>query len=417
MITIKNSLLNFVRPSEHSTFSPSASDRWIACPASIKLTEGIPNESSKYADEGTFAHSVCEHIFRESYLGLPIEAGITMGLAQQPDGGAEMIDCANQFVDVVTAWLKFEDEIGEVIWWGQEKGIPIFAEEGCFGTADFIIIGTKGAVIIDFKFGKGKEVKKGSTQLKTYCLGIMRCLENLPEDYKFNAVVHQPRITVVPKVDEYSISDLETFEDIVFKAIQASKVSGEPIGGNHCFWCPANRTKDPALKCPAIKAKVVEAANQNFAEFFNSMNQVRSTDMVDPEKEKKRDAAMIKIMGLAPLLSKMAEDARSELAHRIAQGEIIPGVMMQEEEGRRRWADSDVEGMAMRIQSQYPSIKDATRVVKSLKTITEIEKIVGKNKLDGLTVKPVTKKLVVLDEKVQEILSSFAQFQETAALE
>jgi len=418
MITIKKALLDYVRPSEHSVYSPSASERWMACPASIKLSADIPNETSSYAKEGVLAHSVCEAVFRRDYFGIDFPPHINMQLAHLPDQGEEMLDCAHQFLDVVTAWLKRDDILGEVIWFGQEVGIPIFLEDECFGTADFLIIGTLGTVVLDFKYGKGKEVKKGSVQLKQYALGVMRNLENIPEDYMFFAVVHQPRMAVIPKVDDYTIADLEVLEDEVVTAIKRSKLDEEPVGGSHCFWCPAKRTKDPALKCPMIKQQAVDMANQNFNEFFKTMEAVRPTDsaLVDPEKEAKRDKALIKIISLAPLLSKMAEDAKSELTFRLAQGEALQGVVLRDKEGRRRWVNDDIEDMAKRIKETFPKV-EPVRMVQKLITITEVEKLVGKNKCDVLTVKPVSKELIVLDEKVQEILSAFAAFEETVTIE
>ena len=44
---------------EHSTLSASASHRWLACTASVKFTEGMPDNSSAYAEEGTRAHELC----------------------------------------------------------------------------------------------------------------------------------------------------------------------------------------------------------------------------------------------------------------------------------------------------------------------------------------------------------------------
>ncbi|RPJ72989.1 MAG: DUF2800 domain-containing protein [Alphaproteobacteria bacterium] len=62
-IKIHPSLLNFIRPSDHSTFSPSSMDRIITCPYSVEPSKSIPNVSSSYAEEGTMAHSVCEALY------------------------------------------------------------------------------------------------------------------------------------------------------------------------------------------------------------------------------------------------------------------------------------------------------------------------------------------------------------------
>ena len=48
-------------PSSHAVLSPSASERWISCPASIAMAELVPpGVESGYAAEGTAAHGLAE---------------------------------------------------------------------------------------------------------------------------------------------------------------------------------------------------------------------------------------------------------------------------------------------------------------------------------------------------------------------
>ena len=47
-------------PGEHARLSASSSARWLACPPSVKLTEGMPEKESEWAAEGTEAHRVAE---------------------------------------------------------------------------------------------------------------------------------------------------------------------------------------------------------------------------------------------------------------------------------------------------------------------------------------------------------------------
>ena len=54
--------------SQHALLSPSAAHRWIACPPSARLCENVVDSGSSYADQGTYAHSLCEHKLRE-FLG------------------------------------------------------------------------------------------------------------------------------------------------------------------------------------------------------------------------------------------------------------------------------------------------------------------------------------------------------------
>ena len=51
--------------STHAKLSPSSSDRWLACPASILRAPETEEEASEYALEGTAAHALAEHCLRK----------------------------------------------------------------------------------------------------------------------------------------------------------------------------------------------------------------------------------------------------------------------------------------------------------------------------------------------------------------
>ena len=45
---------------KHSLLSPSSSERWLHCPPSARLGEGIADTTSSFAEEGTEAHTLAE---------------------------------------------------------------------------------------------------------------------------------------------------------------------------------------------------------------------------------------------------------------------------------------------------------------------------------------------------------------------
>jgi hypothetical protein len=411
---IHPSLLNFVRPSAHSTFSPSAADAWLACHYRKNAIVDIPEETSIYAEQGTLAHTVCEATFRQEFFGLPFPAELNLELAQweakNPGDVDEMFECAKGYVEVLHFWLNNKNDIGDVICYNLEKGIPIFPEEGCFGTGDCIIIGTKGAAVIDYKHGKGKNVSANSLQLKVYAAGIARHLENIPEGYLFHAVVYQPRTDPGAKHTNYNVAEMNQFLGQIWSAIQGAKASNlSPVEGNHCYWCPARKTKDLALKCSAIKEKPLKLAQENFAKFINDMNApVKSLAEVNP----KRDEAILKIMALYPLMKEVVQNGEEEFMMRLQAGEVIPGVRVVDVMGKRQYnADGDEQIIEL-IKSKFPTVVP-TKVIPSttkVRTISEIEKEIGKNKLDSICIKKVTKKIDILDEKMRSILGEMATY-------
>lgn len=67
---------------KHAFLSDSSSDCWINCPPSAKLCEGIVDEPSSFAQEGTDCHKLCAYLV-EKGLGrnvknLQVHLAITM---------------------------------------------------------------------------------------------------------------------------------------------------------------------------------------------------------------------------------------------------------------------------------------------------------------------------------------------------
>jgi hypothetical protein len=216
----------------------------------------------------------------------------------------------------------------------------------------------------------------------------------------------QPRTDATPKVHTYSHAELFNHLNEVSNAIMLSKQPDlEPVEGNHCFWCPARRTKDMNLKCKAIKEKALLVAKEDFGTFLKDMN-APVTNLTDPNS--KRDAAIIKIISLLPLMQQIAKDGTEEFLDRIARGENIPGLVISHKEGRREWANDEEYTISI-LKEAYPEL-EPIKTVTSLKTITEIEKIVGKNKMDKFTKKSLTKKLSIEDKKVQEVLGEMSAY-------
>jgi hypothetical protein len=407
MIKIHDTLKSFVRPSPHSTFSPSAADRWFGCAYSINATKNIPNESSKYAEEGTLAHSVCEAVFYEQYIGTPFPLKLSMDMLAY--NGDEMMECAHGYSEVVTFWLNNKEQIGDVLYYGLERGIPIFPEEGCFGTADCLIIGTKSAVVIDYKHGKGKNVGANTLQLKVYASGVARYLSDVPEGYKVHAVVYQPRTDQAPKETSYTMPELNQCLGQIWEAIQESKKPNlEPKEGSHCFWCPASRTRDLNLKCSIIKEKPLKLAQENFGKFLADMSApVESFTAPNPN----RDAAIIKIMALYPLMKKVVEDCGEEFLMRLQDGEVIQGVRLVDSFGNRTLnAESDKDKAALLTSKFKVDPWKEVPATKKIRTITELEKELGKGKLDSVCVRKITKKVDIMDEKMQDILGEMAAY-------
>jgi hypothetical protein len=322
------------------------------------------------------------------------------------DASVENQRNAEGWVEVIRHYLE---NLGDIVFFGLEVGLPIFPDLGCFGTADALIVGSKGCALIDFKNGVGHNVGAGTPQLRTYMASITNYAENIPEWYEFNAVVYQPNIDEAPKSMTYSKSDIDEHASDILYAIEAAEGdSAQPNLGNHCYWCPAKRAKDPRKKCPAIIKKDIETAGSEFDAVLGQLQPV-SGGLVSMSDIQRRDKGLIKLMSMLPVFNNLAKEAAEEFEARIKNGEVIEGVEIVEKQGNREWVkDKELEKKIKGLYNIEPTVLPPPRT----KTVTEVEKEVGKKKFAqcDLVMRKSSKKLVVKEDTVNEILKEFSNF-------
>ena len=150
---------------KHVLLSASASHRWLNCTPSVRLSEGIPDKGSEYAQEGTDAHSLCEFKLRK-LLGMPA-IDPTEHLSWY---NGEMEECAENYASYVLELLEKAKEscTDSVVLVEQRVDFSRFVENG-FGTADCIIIADGTMNVVDYKHGKGVEVSaENNPQMMLY---------------------------------------------------------------------------------------------------------------------------------------------------------------------------------------------------------------------------------------------------------
>ena len=121
-------------PDTHALLSPSSSERWISCPPSVRMSEGIEEKPSEYAAEGTAAHSLCEYKLREllGYEQLDIRENLDYY-------NKEMEDCTGEYRNYINELLAEHDGRKPLMFVEQRVDFSRFVKEG-FGTSDCIII-------------------------------------------------------------------------------------------------------------------------------------------------------------------------------------------------------------------------------------------------------------------------------------
>ena len=222
---------------KHAFLSASASHRWLNCPPSAKLCEGMPDEPSPYAQEGTDCHELCAYLV-EKALGKSVQDP-TEHLSYY---SAEMQNCAEEYCAYVLEQLEAAKKYcaDPMIFIEQRLDFSRWVENG-FGTGDCIIVADQVLQIIDYKHGLGVLVEaEGNSQMMCYALGALEAFDGIYDIEEVSMTIFQPRRDNISTCS-LKRKDLLEWADMVLAptAALAYEGKGEFKAGNHCQFCKA----------------------------------------------------------------------------------------------------------------------------------------------------------------------------------
>ena len=209
---------------KHHEFSPSSLEQYRLCPGSYQMQQGIPEQPSDAAAEGTLLHNA---VATGNFDGLT---------SDQIELVTKCIEFRNSFAEPDTLILN-------------EEFVSVHDENGdeiTTGTADCIILPRKPVpIVIDWKFGYTpvNDVNK-NIQLATYALGVM-------QEYKVDSVdawVFQPRLhKKTHHIFTNATAILSNIKNII-NAAASENIYLKPSEAA-CRYCKAR------LSCPAFRVK------------------------------------------------------------------------------------------------------------------------------------------------------------------
>lgn len=313
-------------PIKHALLGASSAARWIACPPSARLTENMEGGSSKYAEEGSRAHEVCEAHLRhclkywKAGRAAPV-LGESIRLDGQPDDPAEMIRAANLYVDFLHGlWLGFASCPGVFI--EQEVNVEQWVPGG-FGTCDCLLIGDGVLHIVDFKYGQGVPVScENNPQLMYYALGAYALFAATDEIQTVRMSIVQPRIQEEPETFEMPLADLLDWAEKTLRPAAMLAWEGKGAfapGEKQCRFCKAYPT------CRAWQDKYGDLAG------FEPLPQPATLS------DEELGEWLRKLVGLADYARDLEEYAQQALL----DGHQIPGWKLVEGRSTRKWSDQD----------------------------------------------------------------------------
>lgn len=334
--------------SSHSTFSPSGSTRWMACPASMAFAENYAEGSSKYADDGSASHNLASDVLQKE-LG---DCHELIGKTYEINGvkyavDEERADRIQTYVEDVRrramgGYLLCEQKVDLSEYLGQDQG----------GTSDAVILQPRleELIVEDLKDGQGEQVyaswtdkegkKRINSQLGLYALGSLKDALLIMDSIKLvRVVVFQPKLN---HIDEFEISvpDLVAFGEEVKAAVERGNLAMvlgpddpklEPLyapSKKACRWC-----KRPPY-CAAQNKMIADDVKADF-----------DTIAAVPPQAPRSAELLSKAMIAVPMIEQWCKTVKSEVNRLVFSGhEVIgpdgkPYKVVEGDLGDRKWDD------------------------------------------------------------------------------
>lgn len=344
----------------HALLSPSAAHRWLHCTASPRLEANVPDEGSSFALEGTLAHAYCAKKLK-AYMDWPTDREDKEIALFSDYHSGEMDEYTDTYKTIVLekynaacvttpdARLLVETRLDLT------EHIP-----AAFGTADAIIIADGVMEVIDFKYGKGVRVSaERNPQMMIYALGAY-------DLFSFGYRIERVRMTIIqPRIDnlseyELSVSELMAWvdEELTPKAKLAYEGYGPQEPGEWCQFCKVKSS------CRALTERCTTCAENH----------------PDPRLLSPEELATA-VLPMLPTIKTWLTGVEDYALQQALTGVQLPGWKIVEGRSVRKIVDPDAAAVAL-SKAGYNTVE--IYKPQELRTITDLEKLVGKKNFTAI---------------------------------
>lgn len=317
--------------SEHARyFQASSSSRWIPCPGSVKLCDGLPDEGSAYAEEGTKAHDLAAAMLAVNPVG---EGQYTGDMIEHVSTYVRKVrEMAGDHPIMVEQRVDFSHVLGQ---------------PDCFGTADVIVLTGDELQIHDLKYGMGVRVDATENpQLMLYALGALRDYDMVADFKTVRLCIHQVRLD---HFSEWTVS-IEDLQDFGRQAQASAEdaLSDDPLfqpGEKQCRFCKAK------AHCPALAERVADTIGQSFEDLDAAELKA------DPDRMGLNYLAHC--MASVGLIEDWCKGIRARVERELLAGEQVDGwKLVQGRKGARKWsseqeAEAALRSMKLKVEEMF----------------------------------------------------------------
>jgi hypothetical protein len=344
---------------------PSSASRWIACPASAKLSTLVPyQEAGEAAKIGTAIHALAETCFQ-------LDTDPLKFICQEVEGITMTEENCEFALEHLQAIWAVQDELGSV---KVEQLYKLYEtpQYTLQGTADVVGISKDKLIIADLKTGRGY-VDADSEQMKIYALGALLHSSLRPREVEFQIIQphHGEKRSHRISVDELGVWETEVLLPAINDAV--SDAPRFAPSESACQWCPAKHI------CPAQKEQFdIVAAQPNIT--------VMPKEDIHQVMLSLTPTQISAILDKAPLVEKFIDAVKEHATKQMEEGAVIAGWQLQPKRASRKWIDPEVARQAL----TDAGLTDSQIFETELISPTQAEKLLAKDQrviLDALTAK------------------------------
>lgn len=355
----------------HAKLSPSAAHRWLTCTAAPTVEARYPDQTSDYAEEGTFAHELAE-LCTKYALGQLTKRQYAARFSRLKTNkyfSPEMLEhCEAYAFYVKEKFLSIGETCPDAFVELEVRLDLTSVIPESFGTADCVIIAEPEMWVIDFKYGKGVKVEaEGNQQMEIYALGAMAKYGQLYDIRSIGMAIMQPRLG--------GVSEAKIAADALraWSVIEIMPQAKEAYEGPGHF-----RPSETA--CRFCKARQDCKAR---ADYYVSLFED------DPDVGLMTAEEAGRLLELSAGMKDWLKDLEAKVTGSLFSGEPVPGWKLVAGRSNRKFTDE--AAVAVVLENQTDMAYEEIYVTK-LAGISAIEKRLGKKKtaelLGDLIVKP-----------------------------